>query len=121
MTGKPHITRLDRTESAQEDFKVIFSDPKHSLYFAKDSELSREYGISRHTVRTLRTVVGAPSRSKRILEALKRMPTKKHTIFELSDMLGVKYQCLYRIIRDHNIKVKSDPRQKNGPLKKKLL
>lgn len=99
MKENKRITRFDRTRIAQEEFKKIFSSIKHPLYFAKDSELSTKFKINRHTARTLREENKAPSRSERIYNALKDLPVKDKTIKEQAALLGVKYQCLYRIIK----------------------
>jgi DNA-binding XRE family transcriptional regulator len=98
----------DRANNARTSLSVIFSDPEHPLYFEKDIDLAKRFDISRLTIYNIRSQMGVPPRTERILKKLKGINTKKYTQKELADLLNIKYQNLYKIIRESNIKVKPD-------------
>jgi hypothetical protein len=102
------IGGLDRAKIAREEMKIIFSDPKNPLYFAKDIEYAKKFGVTRHTIYKARDTLCIPSRSKRILLVLNNTSTKDLTIRELSKKLNVKYQNLYKIIKDNGVPVKTE-------------
>jgi hypothetical protein len=49
-----------------------------------------------------------PPRTTRILSMLKKMNLGAYTIKDLSEKLSVKYQNLYRIVKDNDLIVKPD-------------
>jgi len=100
--------------------QVILSDENNPLYYSKDIEFARRYDISRLTVYHIRDDLGAPSRYQRILKKLKSLDLSLYTINDLTKMLGVKYQNVYKIILENNLKVKpDDTRQTAGKPKVK--
>lgn len=102
------IGGLKRAQKAREDIVVMLQDDSSSLYYYKDIELARKYNVSRHTIYKIRHDYDIPSRSVRIAEALKKIDANRYTIKELSKKLGIKYQNLYRIVKDLKIRVKPD-------------
>jgi DNA-binding XRE family transcriptional regulator len=98
----------DRANKAREALTNIFSDPKHPLYFEKDIDLAHTYDVSRLTIYNIRNQLGVPSRTDRILIKLKSINTKKYTQKQLADLLNIKYQNLYKIIKESDIPVKPD-------------
>lgn len=108
--------------------QVILTDENNPLYFAKDIEFARRYDVSRLTIYSIRDELGAPSRYQRLLKKLKSLDLSLYTINDLVKMLGVKYQNLYKVILENNLKVKPDtlraPKpqepQKNTPKVKKI-
>jgi len=97
-----------RAERARKNMIKIFSDPTHKLYLEKDIDLARKYKVSRLTVYNIREQLCIPPRTDRILNRLKSIDTKKYTKKELAELLGLKYQNLYKIIKIYNINVKED-------------
>lgn len=97
-----------RAETARRDLKVIFSDEENSLYLAKDIVFARKYDVTRLTISKIRTEMGVPRRSERLVERLKKINTKDFTVREIAHRLGVKQQNLYRLITMHDIPVKPD-------------
>jgi hypothetical protein len=97
-----------RANKARRALSKIFMDPEHPLYFEKDTSLARRYRVSRLTIYNIRDQLGVPARNDRILNKLKSINTKKYTKKELAVILNIKYQNLYKIIRESNIAVKSD-------------
>jgi predicted transcriptional regulator len=73
-------------------------------------DFARQFLVSRHTIQKIREELSVPSRSERIIERLKRMDLKELTIKELSDILHVKYQNLYKILTENDMQVKPDKR-----------
>lgn len=73
-------------------------------------DFARQFFVSRHTVQKIREDLSVPSRSERIIQRLKRMDLKELTIKELSDILHVKYQNLYKILVENEMQVKADKR-----------
>ena len=102
------IGSTTRAEKAREDLKYILTDENHPLYFYKDIEFARKYNVTRHTIYHIREELGAPSRSERILKKLKSIDLKEHTMRDLSKMLGIKYQNLYKIILENRLTAKPD-------------
>jgi Zn-dependent peptidase ImmA (M78 family) len=98
----------DRANKARTALSEIFLNPEHPLYFEKDIDLAHRYDVSRLTIYNIRNQLGMPARTDRILNKLKSLNTKKYTQKELADLLNIKYQNLYKIIRESNIKVKPD-------------
>lgn len=88
--------------------KHILTDEDDPLYLAKDMDFARKYDVSRHTIYKIRDRLKSPARSQRLLKKLCGMDTKKHTIKELSKILKVKYQNLYKIILENRIEVRQD-------------
>lgn len=99
-----------RAQTAREAMSKIFSDFKHELYLEKDIDLAKRFNVSRLTIYNIREELKVPPRTERILFRLKKIDTKKFTKKEIADMLKMKYQNLYKIIREYNIKVKPDTR-----------
>lgn len=102
------IGGLDRAKIAREEMKLIMSDIKNPMYFAKDLEFAKKFNVTRHTIYKAREILKIPSRSERILEALKKTDTKTLTIKDLAVALCIKYQNLYKIITDNRIPTKKD-------------
>jgi len=102
------IGGMKRARKAREDLVVVLQDESNPMFFAKDIELARKYKISRHTMYKIREEYDIPSRTSRILSVLNSLNLSKYTIKELSEKLGIKYQNLYKIIKDNNLSVKPD-------------
>jgi DNA-binding XRE family transcriptional regulator len=98
----------ERADKARKDMEKIFSDPAHSLYLEKDIDLAKKYNVSRLTIYNIREQLKIPPRTNRILGRLKSVNSKQYTKKELSELLGLKYQNLYKIIREYKIKFKED-------------
>jgi predicted transcriptional regulator len=98
----------DRAEKARKKMSEIFSDPEHPLYLEKDIDLATKFDVSRLTIYSIREELGIKPRTDRIIAKLKKIDTKKFTKKELAAMLGLKYQNLYKILRESNIRVKAD-------------
>lgn len=98
----------ERADKARKDMEKIFSDPTHSLYLEKDIDLAKKYDVSRLTIYNIREQLKIPPRTDRILSRLKSVNSKLYTKKELADLLCLKYQNLYKIIRIYNIKFKED-------------
>jgi hypothetical protein len=99
---------LSRAKIARDEMKIIFYDPKNSMYFSKDLDFAKKFDVTRHTIYKARETLNILPRSKRILEVLKKMSTKESTIKELSEKLNIKYQNLYKIIMDNRVPVKME-------------
>jgi len=97
-----------RAQKAREELVLILQDEGNPLYFSKDIELAKKFSISRHTMYKIREEYDIPSRTSRILNVLKSIDLSKHTIKELSEKLSIKYQNLYRIIKDNSLTTKPD-------------
>ena len=96
-------------EKARKELRLILTDENNPLFLAKDTELADRYGVTRLTIHNIRTkMLSVPPRSDRIIQKLKHMNTKMFTINELSVILNVKYQNLYKIIVEEEIPVKND-------------
>lgn len=108
MTKLSKIGGLERARTARDSIKNIFSDKKHPLYFSKDINFARRYSVSRHTIYKIREDLNIPPRSHRILEAIKSLDHKNMTLKELSEALNIKYQNLYKIIKDNNLEFKAE-------------
>ena len=102
------IGGAERAKKARQELIILLQDEKSQLYFAKDIELAKKYDISRHTMYKIREEYEIPSRLFRILNVLKSIDLSKYTIKDLSEKFNIKYQNLYRIIKDNNLKVKPD-------------
>jgi hypothetical protein len=98
----------DRADKARKELAKIFEDKNHSLYLEKDIDLAHKFNISRLTLYSIREELGIPPRTERILNKLKEIDTIQYTKRELSALLGLKYQNLYKIIVEYDIGVKSD-------------
>jgi len=103
---------LVRAKKAREEMQVILSDENNPLYYSKDIEFARRYDISRLTVYHIRDDLGAPSRYQRILKKLKSLDLSLYTINDLTKMLNVKYQNVYKIVLENKLKVKVDDTRK---------
>jgi hypothetical protein len=99
-----------RADKARTEMSKIFSDPNHELYLEKDIDLAHRFDVSRLTIYNIREQLRIPPRTDRILSKLKSVDTKQYTKRQLSTLLGLKYQNLYKIIREYKIKVKPDTR-----------
>ena len=97
-----------RTQEARTKIKEIFSNTRNRYYFLKDAELSKVLDISRHTVKKIRGEQNIPTRALRILEILANIDTEKFTITELSLMLNLRYQNLYKVIKMNHLPFKPD-------------
>lgn len=100
----------DRADKARKAMSKIFSDPNHPQFLEKDIDLAKAFDVSRLTIYNIREQLGVPPRTERILNKLKSINTKLFTKKQLADILGLKYQNLYKIIREYKIKVKPDTR-----------
>jgi hypothetical protein len=115
MTNRKELSKYTKgkknAEKAKKELRLILSDENNPFFLAKDTELAECYGVTRLTIYNIRTkILGIPPRSERIIQKLKHMKTDKFTITELSDILKVKYQNLYKIIVEEDIPVKNDIR-----------
>ena len=97
-----------RAKTAREELERIFADERNPDHLAKDIDLSKKYKVSRHTIYKIRDVMKIPARPERILNRLKTLDTRCYTIRELSRMLNIKYQNLYKIIKEEKVAVKPD-------------
>ena len=88
--------------------QMILTDENNPLYFAKDIEFARRYDVSRLTIYSIRDQIGAPSRYQRLLKKLKNLDLSLYTINDLVKMLGIKYQNLYKVVLENELKVKPD-------------
>jgi hypothetical protein len=104
--------RVERSNAARKELVVILNDESHPLYLAKDIELARKFGLSRHTLYKIRDELDTPSRKNRIITMLKAMPTADYTIGELSKKISVKYQNLYKILLEEKIKFREEDTSK---------
>jgi hypothetical protein len=107
-TENKKIGGVVRARKAREELILALQEESHPMYLAKDIDLAKKFDVSRHTIYKIRDDYEIPSRTNRILTALKGIDMSKYTIKELSDRLGVKYQNLYRIIKDNGLTAKSD-------------
>lgn len=111
MSAKVTVRRLGgphRAQTAREEITKIFSDISHPLYCTKEIELARMFEVTRLTIYRILDELKILPRIDRILKKLKSIDTKEYTRKELSDLTGVKYMNLYKILRAHKIPVKSD-------------
>jgi len=106
-TNKIQNRRI-RANEARKELCSIFNDEAHPLYLAKDIELSKKFGISRHTLYKIRDEMDSPSRKNRIITLLKSMDTHDLTIGDLSKKLNLKYQNLYKILTEEKIPFKKE-------------
>jgi len=90
----------ERAKLARASMQVLFNNPGDPLYFAKDIEFARKFDVTRHTIYKIREKLKIPSRSDRIYKRLKDMNYKEYSINDLSKILGIKYQNLYKIIKE---------------------
>jgi hypothetical protein len=102
------IGGMERAEKAREALKLIFADESHPMYFSKDIEFARGFNVARHTIYKIRENLGVSPRSERLLKKLHALDLSQFTIKELSTLLNVKYQNLYKIILEHKFQVKPD-------------
>jgi len=102
MSGKvsKRVGGYDRSKIARAELKDVFSDTNHELYFAKDIELAKKYDVTRHTIYKIRDELKVPSRSQRIVEKIKTMNIEQFTLKALAAELGIKYQNLYKLIKE---------------------
>ena len=109
MEKEPTNKRLggyERAELAREELKLVLLDDSHAQYFSKDLEYAKRYDVSRHTIYKIRDELKVGSRSERIVEKLKKIDTKDMTVNGLSQLLGIKYQNLYKIVIDFKIPIR---------------
>jgi hypothetical protein len=97
-----------RAQVAREKLVEIFGNPEDSNYLLKDIEYARMFSVTRHTISSIRGQFKIPARTERILRRLESINTETLTITELSGLLDVKYQNLYKIITENHLKVKPD-------------
>jgi hypothetical protein len=97
-----------RASKARRSMSRIFKNENHPLYLEKDIDLARKYDVSRLTIYNIREQLGIPPRTERILARLAKIKTKDYTKKELADLLHMKYQNLYKILREYKIEVKPD-------------
>jgi len=107
-TVSKRIGAPGRAEVARAQMQLIFSDENHPMYFAKDIEYARRYDVTRITIYKIRDSFGVPPRSERLLKKLKKLDLSQHTIKDLSKMLNIKYQNLYKTIQENGLKIKND-------------
>lgn len=109
---KPEVNKriggTDRAKIARDDLKKIFTDPKHPEHMGKDIFFARKYDVTRHTIYKIREDLNIPPRSKRVLAVLKATKTGNYTLHELSKILDLKYQNLYKTMTDNNLPYKRD-------------
>jgi len=97
------IGGMERARKAREELISILSDETHKHYFDKDIDFAKKYKVTRHTIYKIRETYDIPSRSDRILKVIRSMDIGKSTIRDISKRLGIKYQNLYKIIKDNSI------------------
>jgi hypothetical protein len=102
------IGGIARARIAREELIVALQDESHPLFLAKDIDIARKFSVSRHTVYKIRDDYAIPSRIDRLLITLKSMDTTQFTISELSKILHLKYQNVYKIVKDNKLPTKSD-------------
>lgn len=90
----------ERAKLARASIQVLFKSSDDPLYFAKDIEFAKMFGVTRHTIYKIREELKIPPRSERIFNRLQDMDYKKYSISDLSEKLGIKYQNLYKIIKE---------------------
>lgn len=98
----------DRANKARVAMSKIFSDTEHPLYLEKDIDLAKKFDVSRLTIYNIREQLKVLSRTDRIVSKLRSINTELFTKKELADKLRLKYQNLYKIIREYGICVKPD-------------
>lgn len=106
--GNKWVGGPERAQEAREGMERIMKDEKHPLHFAKDIEFAREFDVSRHTIYRIREELGMLPRLERVVTKLRSIDLSRYTIKDLTILLNVKYQGLYKIIEDHKFSVKPD-------------
>lgn len=101
------IGGVKRACQAREELLKIYNDPGHPEHLEKDIYFARKYDVIRHTIYKIRHDNKIPPRSKRILGVLKSLNTKELTMNDLTEKLHLKYQNLYKIMKDNNLPFKS--------------
>lgn len=104
------IGGIHRAQAAREELLDIFMKTESKDYLLKDTDYALRFNITRHTIAAIREQFRIPARTERILTRLKALNTEDMVIADLCELLGVKYQNLYKIITDNKIKVKPDVR-----------
>ena len=100
---------MDRAKVARAAiFDITCEGSSDPMYFFKDIDLAKKYGVSRHTIYKIREELNIPNRAFRILNCLTKMDLKKYTLKEVSNSLKIKYQNLYKIVKDFDLEVKKD-------------
>lgn len=108
-TLSKYTTGKIRAEKAKKELNIILRDENNPFFLFKDTDFAEKYGVSRLTIRNIRANrLNIPPRGARIVQKLKHMRTHIYTINELSEMLNLKYQNLYKIIMEENIPIKPD-------------
>jgi hypothetical protein len=102
--------RKTRGELARRYIQRIFNNPEDPMYTASDVTLAKQFNITRLTVINIRTEMGLKGRNARVVELLANIDTSKFTIKEISARINVKYQNVYKIIKQLNLKVYADKR-----------
>ena len=97
-----------RARTAKDDLQRILTDSRHPDHLAKDIDLSAKYNVSRHTIYKIRKDLGVAPRPERIRKRLAALDTTCFTIKEISIMLNIKYQNLYKILNEEGIPTKAD-------------
>jgi hypothetical protein len=98
----------ERARVARMELLSIFSNKDSNESLLKDIEYARRFNVTRHTISSIRDQFEVPPRSERILNRLKATHTEDMTLAEISDALGIKYQNLYKIVKENEIAVKPD-------------
>ena len=98
----------DRADKARKEMALILTNENNPLYLLKDIDFAKRYDVSRHTIYSIRKQLNIPSRTDRLLHKLKHTKTNRFTIKELSKIFNVKYQCLYKLINERNLPIKTD-------------
>jgi len=99
---------FERAMVARERLLTIFNNTENKDYYLKDIEYAKKFDVTRHTIASIRKQFNVPPRTERILNKLKKIKTNDMTLKEISDTLNVKYQNLYKIVKEHGIEVKPD-------------
>lgn len=107
MSGEMRTYR-ERARIARDKLRKVFSDPDHRYYLEKDNFFADRYEVSRHTISAIRGELEVPIRSRRIEQTLDRLDTSAHTIRQLSTILGIDYQNVYKIIKSKKLPVLKD-------------
>jgi hypothetical protein len=92
----------ERAKLARAFMQVLFKDSNDPMYFAKDIEFAKKFEVTRHTIYKIREDLMIPSRSERIIKRLKDIDYKKYSINNLSKLLNIKYQNLYKLLKEIN-------------------
>lgn len=101
---------MERAKRARYEMRAIFMNESHPLFFCKDIEFARRFSVNRHTICSIRAELNIKSRCERLRERLSKLDLTRFTLNDLSGMLNVKYQNLYKVIVENGMKIKPDIR-----------